>query len=475
MIPIPNWSRLFSMRPVERPVRIGIVGCGLAGAAAAIAVVERFCRPVDLTIVDASGRFGYGLAYGEGALPGLTLNVRARDLSLYPDRPDDFVAWLTERGYGRRTAIGASFVERMQFGDYVASRLTDRLRSRRDLTVTTLTDEAIAGHPVDDGLEIAFRRSPARRFDAVFLATGWGMPEASRRFGRSPFAPLPETLQRSDRILIIGTGLSMVDALLTLRAAGHDGQIEAISRRALLPHPHTSDPAVPGLVDLRTVGSLSALVRTVRGTMAARETAGGSWQGVANVARSQVQDVWTSFSVADRQRFLDHVAPYWENARHRLPVAHHGFLASEIAGGRLVLRSGRVRSVELGADGYTTIVEGLPGDGLVHDLVFDCTGHRPAVESPLVRSLVAQGIVRLDPLRLGLDVGRSGRVRLSRAEASSPVFALGPLGRGSLYEITGVREIVEQAFRAVDAIDKLECRKARRGKAAAAWDVSAFR
>ncbi|WP_075213920.1 FAD/NAD(P)-binding protein [Mongoliimonas terrestris] len=475
MIPVPIWPRFLSLRPTERPVRIGIVGCGLTGAAAAVAVADRFRRPVDLTLVDASGRFGYGLAYGEGALAGLTLNVRARDLSLFPDRPDDFVDWLIHRGHGPRPEISAGFPERSRFGAYVADRLADRLKGRRDLSATLLTDTAIAGHPVDDGIEIAFRRSPARRFDAVFLATGWGLPATPRRFGRSPFAPLPEGLKPLDRILIVGTGLSMVDTLLTLRAAGHDGPIEAISRCALLPHPHTTDPADPGLVDLRTVGSLSGLVRAVRRTMATREKAGGSWQGVANVARSQVQDVWTSFGVADRQRFLTHVAPYWENARHRLPMGHYAFLMSEIEGGRLILRSGKVRSVEQVTDGYRTILEEAPAEGLVHDHVFDCTGHRPAVESPLIRSLAAQGLVRLDPLRLGLDVARSGRARLRRGIATAPVFALGPLGRGSLYEITGVREIVEQAFRAVDAIDKLERRKARGDQAPAAWDVFAFR
>ena len=66
------------------------------------------------------------------------------------------------------------------------------------------------------------------------------------------------------------------------------------------------------------------------------------------------------------------------------------------------------------------------------------------VSPRLVRDLLARGLVRLDPLGLGLDttpglqlVGWTGR-------PNGSLFALGPATRGTFWETTVVPEIREQ-------------------------------
>ena len=78
----------------------------------------------------------------------------------------------------------------------------------------------------------------------------------------------------------------------------------------------------------------------------------------------------------------------------------------------------------------------------------NCTGPASDISAtahPLLRQLLDAGLVRPDPLRLGLDVGRSGAVRDAHGRPASDIVALGPLLRGSRYETTAIPEIRDQA------------------------------
>ncbi|ESR25363.1 FAD/NAD(P)-binding protein [Lutibaculum baratangense] len=470
---IPQLARLLA--PAAPPVRIGIVGCGISGAAAAIAIARRMSGPTELVIADASGHFGPGFAHGPAAGRGELLNVRARDLSMVPDAPGDFTNWLAGQAAGRDDAAPESFQPRATFGRYAGERLREALSGSRNVATTLLTDEAVAAEPAGDRLRVRFRHHGCQEFDALFVATGYGTREPSlRRLGQDPYRPLDAEMAKAARnALFVGGGLTMVDSLVNLRRAGFAGAATVVSRHGLLPRPHTPRHADVKMVDLRELKSLSAILRHVRRTEREIATAGGDWQGVANAVRCQVQDVWTSFTLADRQRFLDHLAPYWENIRHRLPPELH----AELDALPPEVLEGRVLEVRRRGTCQEAIVEDVRGRLAARrfDLVFDCTGYRPAVDTPFVQSLVAQGLVMPDPLRMGLAVARSGRVRSAGGRSGPPVFALGPLGRGSLYEITAVPQIVAQAAAAAEALSRLSARgRARHAASAAPWGLRSF-
>jgi uncharacterized NAD(P)/FAD-binding protein YdhS len=89
-------------------------------------------------------------------------------------------------------------------------------------------------------------------------------------------------------------------------------------------------------------------------------------------------------------------------------------------------------------------------------LAFDCTGHRPDLNSSLIKSLVNQGAARADAHRLGLAVEPNGQVLSKSWAPTRGLFALGPLCQGSLWEITAVPEIVRQCDAAAVSIAALE-------------------
>jgi uncharacterized NAD(P)/FAD-binding protein YdhS len=89
------------------------------------------------------------------------------------------------------------------------------------------------------------------------------------------------------------------------------------------------------------------------------------------------------------------------------------------------------------------------------DLAFDCSGHRPDLGSPLIKSLLRQGLARSDAHHLGVAVKPNGQV-VGRGNAVTPkLFALGPLCQGSLWEITSVPQIVRQVDAAAISIREI--------------------
>ncbi len=159
-------------------------------------------------------------------------------MSAYPDEPDHFVRWLKGRGVG---ACAQTFVPRLVYGEYLRELLTAAEAAAPDrLTVINgeVTDVAERGM-----LELRLADGSSLTADAAVLAVGNLPPHdppgledsllPPARYQRDPWAPNPAAgLRGSDTVLLLGTGLTMVDVALTLVANGFAGRIVAISRRA---------------------------------------------------------------------------------------------------------------------------------------------------------------------------------------------------------------------------------------------------
>ena len=83
-------------------------------------------------------------------------------------------------------------------------------------------------------------------------------------------------------ILILGTGLTMVDAAIGLSESGHRGPIVAVSRRGLLPRAHTRvEPAQIIQTELPSPARLASFLGWLRGR--AREEFKGAEIGEASL------------------------------------------------------------------------------------------------------------------------------------------------------------------------------------------------
>lgn len=439
------------------PLRVVIIGGGLTGYAAAIALLDRIGRPIEIELADAHASRGGGVAYGRAG-PHHILNIRAAELTANASRPGDFVDWLEEARVMDRPVAnppGATlshlFMPRSLVQSYMADRLDEALARNADARLRFHDRTVQRISILDDGYRVHLNGSAALDADIVMLATGYGARPAPR-FGLDPFAPLDEArLARAGSVGIVGAGLTMIDACVTLRRGGYDGPITVFSRHGRLPEPHVEQAAPDFPSFARAEPDLPALFRTVRRFVELARSQSVPWQSVINALRRDAHPIWTGLSPADRRRFLRHVRPVWDRVRHRVPGTVRAWLEREMAEGLIIHIAARAGEARSEADGWSLCYRPRGESGIEtarFDLLFDCTGLRPFAAPDMIAELEQAGRLTPDPLGLGIAVRADGAVTGADGEPARGLFALGPLGQGSLMEITAAPEIVAQARQA---------------------------
>jgi uncharacterized NAD(P)/FAD-binding protein YdhS len=251
-------------------------------------------------------------------------------------------------------------------------------------------------------------------------------------------------------VLLIGSGLTMVDAVISLLDAGHTGSLHAVSRHGLLPQRHAVSHVEPIVPANPWPSGLFPLVRAVRREAAGALAAGQDWRSVIDALRPFNQDLWRGFSDRERSRFLRHLRAWWDVHRHRVPHAAADRIEAALQTRQLRVHAGRITGLGI-CEGQASLTFRRRGSGAVATLsgvrVIDCTGPVTDVSrstEPLMRALLRTGIARPDPLALGLDVAISGAVINSLGQAAGRLFAIGPLTKGASWEITSVPDIRAQ-------------------------------
>jgi uncharacterized NAD(P)/FAD-binding protein YdhS len=449
----------------EAPPTVCVVGGGFTGAAAAIACLSRIKAPFRLTMIEGTASLGRGVAYGSHH-PLNLLNVRTRDLSIRRGQPGDFLNWAFrqldqgENHAGLHEALAHTFLPRQLFGEYVRQRLFEAVELRPDVAFAVVTGTARALLAEGGRYRIELDRTEPVAADIAILATAYGLQQSRSTGALAPFEIVPgERMASASSIVLIGSGLTMVDVLLGARRDGFLGKAIVISRRGQLSRAHAPKGVVPQQVAIPRSKRVSLLAAAIRIACEMAEDGGTPWQAIINGLRPSLQDIWQGLPREEQARFLRHLRPFWDAHRHRLPMEVHGRIKAEFSDGRAVLAHGAVTEVIRHGDRFAVTIQrrgaGKP-EIIETDLAFDCTGFRPDLDQPLIRSLFAQGLARPDPHRLGLMVERNGQVNGAAGRATAGLFAIGPLCQGTLWEITAVPEIVAQADQAAQSLASLQ-------------------
>ncbi len=420
---------------------VGIIGAGASGALVATHL-QRDAPALRVAMIEAGARAARGLAYGTPYGAHL-LNVPASKMSAFADDPAHFTRWAAERA---PLLTGKSFAPRSLYGEYLADVL-----AHTSSTLVRVSGTAV-GLTRHDGWEVHLHDGRSIEARSIVLALG-NLPPANplRAIGNDayladPWAPgAAQGLDHDATIVIIGTGLTMIDLVLALRAEGHRGIVHAISRRGLTPQAHAAH--LPRSIELPDDDrSPRAMLRWIR-----QQAAEHDWRSIVDALRPYTARLWQGWSTLERAMFLRHLRVFWDVHRHRIAPEVAEEFGALVAAGHLHLHAGRVQSIV--RSGSAVAVEWIDRrTGSRHVLpaarVINCTGPASdyaAIDLPLVVQMRRSGWLVPDPLRLGIETDLDGRVLGRDGEPVAGLFTIGPLRRPALWESTAIPEIREQA------------------------------
>lgn len=464
---LPRPSRSVVQRQAGPPTVV-IVGGGFSGVMTAAQLLRQAAQAgaaLKVALVERRGALGEGLAYGTREVAHL-LNVPAGRMSAWGDRPNDFVEWVSAR---IRRVQPTEFLPRQWYGDYVRDQLLAASATAGPAALSVVYDEVrrVARHPAG-GWVAHIGRGQSLHADAVVLAIGhrpprdpighqWTGPRA--RFVADPWRPFGLSAVGPDEpVLVLGTGLTAVDAVLSLAHPSRTVPITLISRNGRLPQAHAPNPLpaqdLAPLVDELVASppglTIRQLLKALRIRVQAAQAQALDWRQVIDGLRPHSRRIWQALSTAQRSRFMRHARALWEVHRHRMAPDVAGQFNQLVERGLVQVIAGRVASAQ--ADEERVAIEYFDRNragrqALVVNWVVNCTGplaSNTAASNPAIGSLLVDGWLRPDDLELGLET-REGRAIDAAGQVVPDLFVVGTLRKPDCWESTAVPELREQA------------------------------
>ncbi len=426
-------------------VPLVIVGGGASGVLLAAHVLTR-APDMRVVLIEPAAALGCGIAYATQD-PDHLLNTRVGNMSAFADDPQHFRRWLkAECG----VADGQGFVSRATYGRYLRDLIAPWLAPAGDGRLRVIRDRCVAVEDTGTGMIAHLADAGAVAAEHIVLATGHVVPAADRDSLLTGAWQDAGGADPEGTVVIVGSGLSMVDQVVSALNSGHRGPIITVSRRGLVPRTHedTAPLAIPP-AEVPLAAPVSRILHWARGIARQAQAAGGTWRDAVDGIRPHARALWQAMTTDERARFLRHGATWWDVHRHRMPPETARRLGDAIARRQVVLRRGAFAGASRDDNGQ--LLCHLRGAGPIAAVrIVDCRGiRRDPVQnlSPLVADLLLRGLARVDPLRIGLDVDGDCRVIGGDGAASARLLAIGPASRAAFWEITAIPDIREQAAR----------------------------
>ena len=433
--------------------RVAIIGAGFSGAVLAAHLMRRGRAAPDVTLIERRKRFGPGLAYSTKDSTHL-LNVRASNMSAFPERADHFVRWLAARGSGKQAG---RFAPRASYGRYIEDVLRRAGAGWFGAKLTRAHGDVVSCRPDDSGWRLTLANGREVDADAVVLALGNPAPHEPGIFARAgvPVAePWDAAALRSipnGDVLLLGAGLTAVDVALSLTRRRRKGTVYALSRRGQLPRAHLTNPAPPAPVAQNLPLPLSEALHAIRRDVRAMAERGEPWQHAVDRLRARTPELWRRLPLEAQLRFLRHLRPWWDAHRHRAAPEIAAQVAALQAEGRLRILAGEIVSAEQ-VGRQVHLQHRQRGSRARHRLevagVVNCSGAAMdpwLSQEPLVRQMLDEGIIRAPANGLGIDVDADGRVLAASGAPQQELYAIGPVTQGAYWEATAVPEIRTRA------------------------------
>lgn len=440
---------------------VAIIGGGFSGSLIATHLLKNATQPLKIKLIDRHGKFGKGIAYSTKENTDL-LNVPAGKMSAFPDDADHLLRWLESNSTTLLHLLPSqishtTFIPRQVYGLYIQSVLTEAQNScTNHVHLEKLNHEAISIEKTNQGVLISLDNNQDFPADKVILAIGNSPSNPSENDNDYSYnawsGSALDNIDSNADILLVGTGLTMVDMVTSLHNRNHQGKIYALSRRGLYPQSHKKTTYYPSFLTLENAPlNILKLFKLIRHEVRKGQTLGYNWRSIIDSLRPITQQLWQKLPKIEQKRFLRHLTPYWDIHRHRIAPNVGEIIHAKLKSGQLTINAGRIRSYQLQKDKTQVIIHlryQEQNTVILVDRVIHCQGipqDYRSLSHPLITNLQVQGLIRLNSLGLGIDTDGKGRIFNGNGNISSSLYTIGTPCRGDLWETTAVLELRKQA------------------------------
>lgn len=451
---------------ISKSYDVAIIGGGFGGVAVALQIGKESIitrRTPRCILFEPRDSVGTGVAYSTNTSAHV-LNVPASKMSADDEAPDSFVNWIAKYSCHYSPS---DFVPRYLYRKYLSSLFNNL--DQGNLQFKIIKQHVCRIRQLSEN-EIQLETEDGNKYSVAHVVLAVGNSPASiagtkqeKEILKSPWnAENIAQAANSTDVALVGTGLTAVDTVLALEGSFFKGSYTLISRKGLLPHPHPGEsvPApLPSDIErkFKEATGLRILLRDFRAFV----SQGIKWHILIDALRPYSHDIWRSFSIKEKQRFIRHLRAYWDSHRHRVPQQSLKILQQLRETGRLKVVRGRVDSCrnENVKIWLSTLNGGHHKVLGPFDSVFNCTGiwnNLKDSKSPLIDSMIENNLAAYDDLFLGLRADGTGQLINKDGLPVRGIYTLGSMRRGELWETTAVREIRQQARKIAKVImDKI--------------------
>lgn len=440
--------------------QIIIAGGGFSGTALAIHLARTSSAPLLITVVEPRAMPGCGVAYST-LDPAHRINVPAARMQLSGEEPGAFDRWYRQQpecslDSAAHCADGTVYPQRNMFGRYLAHQFVRAAESSTHVQLRHIQASAVAW----EGQQLQLSDGTALRGDVLVLAISHpppSLPAAVRAVAAHPALIANPWQQGALEVIapqasvgIVGTGLSMADAVASLDAREHYGPLVAFSRRGQLSRENLKGEWPEWALAPQNAASARLWLHHIRAEVARAAAMQLPWQRVLDEVRVQGQQIWQSLPLREQQRFARHLRSWWDVHRYRIAPQVADVISRRQQQGSLQVLPARLAAVSPHGSQLAITLRlrsgALQTRVLDHLIVTTGPAHAALTRSqPLLQSLSQQGYIRADALGFGIDVDSQSRALDQQSSPNPRLFVVGPAARARFGELMGLPQVADHA------------------------------
>lgn len=428
--------------------KLAIIGDGFAAAVAAIHLLRKGIAAESLTII-GMGTLGKGNAYG-CVSPFFRLNVREDLPIVFSEDPLHFARWAESNTDDPEAKTSSGFFyRRADFGRYISELITTEADFKKIQWVQSKVNEL---SQTKDLWKLDTSDGGVFYAEKAIIATGnspptWPCPiktqigeQASKRMIENPWTGrYLSSIGAEERIVLLGGGLTALDAIYALAAQGHRGPITVVGPRPVFPPTQArwvrqNQPNWPEKL------SPAKLLRFMRQYLPPLPTTTPEWQGAWEELRPNLNTIWQQFTPHQRRIVFKRLGWAWSLYRFRASPQTIQAYEQLKEDHQIQFTVGRARQIEYAEEVITVRVNN--GSSIQADRIINCTGIGSDV---FLNKLVSAAIAAPDPLGHAIAVNTNLNVLKPDQQAWNNLWMLGPATMGSLGDVIAASAISKQA------------------------------